>query len=244
MLRTTPRQRIRAAVAIESGAVTDDPIDPRWPKLLSLTVHELRTPVSVVAGYIRMLLQERAGELNDQQKRLLGEAEKSTGRLSALIGEISELSALEAGTAPLTRSATDLRALLDAAVAGLPPMPDGRNTTVEVESDEATAPVDADPRRLTAALGAVLVALRRELVTSNRLTVTLRSDRAGWLVTIAEAGRTPDTHPDAVTAFDEWRGGVGLSLANARRMIEQHGGRIASPVEHGKAAAVLTFPAV
>ena len=33
--------------------MSDAPVDPRWPKILSLSVHEFRTPMTVVAGYIR-----------------------------------------------------------------------------------------------------------------------------------------------------------------------------------------------
>ena len=70
--------------------MADAPVDPRWPKILSLTVHEFRTPMTVVAGYIRMLLKDRAGPLNDQQRRLLEEAEKSCARLTALVAEVSD----------------------------------------------------------------------------------------------------------------------------------------------------------
>src|SRR5262245_64465814 len=93
------------------------PADPRWPKLLSLTTHEFRTPMTVVAGYIRMLLKERAGPVPDQQRRLLEEAEKSCARLSALLGEVSELSALEGGTATFNRAAVDLNAVMSEAIA-------------------------------------------------------------------------------------------------------------------------------
>src|SRR5918999_2180574 len=99
--------------------MSEGPIDARWPKLLSLAVHEFRTPITVVAGYVRMLLKDRAGPLSDQQRKLLEEAEKSCARLSALLAEMSELSNLEAGTAPFNRSRIDLRALLADAVASL-----------------------------------------------------------------------------------------------------------------------------
>src|SRR6476646_685013 len=105
-------------------AMSDAPLDPRWPKVLSLSVHEFRTPMTVVSGYIRMLLKDRAGALNDQQRRLLEEAEKACGRLTALVAEMSDLSNLEAGTAPFNKSAVDLRATLREAVASLPPLPD------------------------------------------------------------------------------------------------------------------------
>src|SRR6476646_9556670 len=105
-------------------AMSDAPVDPRWPKILSLSVHEFRTPMTVVAGYIRMLLKDRAGPLSDQQRKLLEEAEKSCTRLTAIVAEVSELSNLEAGTAPFNKQATDLQKALRDAVDQLPPLPD------------------------------------------------------------------------------------------------------------------------
>src|SRR5688500_2162331 len=104
--------------------MTEPPADPKWHRLLSLSVHEFRTPITVVAGYIRMLLKDRAGALNDQQRRLLEEAEKSCGRLSSLVAEMSDLSNLEAGNGSFNRSRLDLSGLLKDAIAGLPALPD------------------------------------------------------------------------------------------------------------------------
>src|SRR5918994_1210467 len=101
-----------------------EPIEPRWPRLLGLAVHEFRTPITVVAGYIRMLLRDRAGAITDQQRKLLEEAEKSCGRLSALVSEMSDLSALEAGSAALNRGTVDLDALLADVIGGLPELQD------------------------------------------------------------------------------------------------------------------------
>src|SRR5216110_1552081 len=125
--------------------MADAPVDPRWPKILSLTVHEFRTPMTVVAGYIRMLLKDRAGALNDQQRRLLEEAEKSCGRLSALVAEMSELSALEAGTATFNKQPTDLQSALRAAVEQLPPLPDEREVTIDLQLQDGEAPITGDP---------------------------------------------------------------------------------------------------
>src|SRR4029079_15616745 len=129
--------------------MSDAPLDPRWPKVLSLTVHEFRTPMTVVSGYIRMLLKDRAGPLSDQQRRLLEEAEKSCARLSALLAEVSELSNLEAGTVAFNRQSMDLKQLLSAAVEQLPDLPD-RRVTVTLETADGTPSVNADPQRLQA----------------------------------------------------------------------------------------------
>ncbi|MCA1562230.1 MAG: HAMP domain-containing histidine kinase [Acidobacteria bacterium] len=223
--------------------------DPNWPRLLALAVHEFRTPMTVVAGYIRMLLKDRAGPLTDQQRRLLEEAEKSCVRLSGLLGEMSELSSLEAGTATFNRSEVDLRAVLHDAVATLPAVPE-RDVSVELSSGTGRAIVHGDPVRLKSALTAVLVALRRELVTSNRLFVRDHiadyNGRPAVWIACADADNIDEierTDPASLITFDEWRGGCGLTLANARRTFESHGGRVWSAGKNQKAGAVLVLPA-
>jgi signal transduction histidine kinase len=223
-----------------------EPIDPRWPRLLGLAVHEFRTPITVVAGYIRMLLRDRAGAITDQQRKLLEEAEKSCGRLSALVSEMSDLSALEAGSAALNRGAVDLGALLAEVIAGLPELQD-RPISVELQTD-GNITLHADAGRLRLAMTSLLLALRRELITSPRLLVRT-SREADGRVRIAIAD--PDlidavtaTEPARLSVFNEWRGGSGLSLAVARRIIAQHGGLLYGPVsEEDKACAVVLLPA-
>ena len=73
--------------------------DPQWPKLLSLSAHEVRNPLSVVAGYIRMLVKEQAGPISEQQRRCSKRSEESCAQLSHVLEEISELSQLESGEA-------------------------------------------------------------------------------------------------------------------------------------------------
>jgi len=227
--------------------------DPRWPKLLSLTAHEFRSPLTVVAGYIRMLLKERAGPLSDHQRQLLGEAEKSCGRLSALLAEVSELAQLESGAAPFNRSTVNLRSILTDAITSLPDQQD-RAVTIEVIVDDGIT-LHGDAVRLRTAFTSILHALRREVVTSDQLVVRVderapdTNDASRPIrITIGEPSRIDglvQLEPSGMTTFDEWRGGNGLSLPNARRIIEAHGGRVWSPAEvgnaDGKASAIVMF---
>lgn len=221
-----------------------DPIDPRWPKLLSLAVHEFRTPITVVSGYIRMLLKERAGPLSEQQRKLLEEAEKSCARLSGLVSEMSDLSSLEGGRASLNRGSVDLKSLLHEVIVGLPDLPD-RTILVELRTDGASPTIDGDANRLKTALTALLTALRREVVTSDRLIVQLADGKEDSKILIAgsdQLASVAEADPHTLEPFDEWRGGSGLSLAIARRIIGQHGGRVFDPPGGGKAGAIVVVP--
>ena len=221
--------------------------EARWPKLLSLAVHEFRTPITVVAGYIRMVLRERAGPISDQQRKLLEEAEKSCGRLSALVSEMSDLSALEAGTAGFNSANLDLQGVLNEAVAGLPALPD-REVGLLMDGDDQGR-LSGDATRLKSALTALIVALRREVVTSDHLVLRrIPSEFDGERVSKLAFGepKTIDAiaaaDPASLDRFDEWRGGSGLSLAIARRVIERHGGRVYAPPGGTTAGAVVLLP--
>jgi signal transduction histidine kinase len=221
----------------------DAPADARWPKILSLSVHEFRTPMTVVAGYVRMLLKERAGALNEQQRHLLEETEKSCGRLSALLAEVSELSTLEAGTATFNKQSIDLNAVLRTAVDRLEPLRD-REIAIDLQLQDGDAPISGDPVKLAQAVGAVIAALRRELVTTDRMVVKARRGPAIYEIFVGDETSVQilEAQPGSADAtFDEWRGGVGLSLLNARRILNAHGGAISSSGEGRKTDARITI---
>jgi len=202
--------------------------------------------MTVVAGYIRMLLKERAGPLSEDQRKLLQEAEKSCGRLSGLVAEMSDLANLEAGTIPVARTPVDVRALLTEVINLLPAMPD-REIRVELRDHAGPVTVMGDATRLRAALSAIVSCMRRELVTSDALFVkysTLATD-ATCAIAIGDAeglDKLDGATGTDLGLFDEWRGGCGLSLAIARRTVSAHGGGIWSPADGSKLAAVVHLP--
>jgi K+-sensing histidine kinase KdpD len=222
--------------------------DSQWSRLLSLSVHEFRTPLTVVAGYVRMLLKDRAGPLSDQQRKLLEETEKSCGRLTALLSELSDLARLEGGNVNFSRQPVDLRTILQAAIEQLAPLPD-REVSIILETADGPAMVSADATRLTNALSAVVAALRRELVTSPELIVLERaiaddSSRRQIVIGDRDTVDSIDSRAAALPAFDELRGGCGMSLVIAGRVLEAHGAAIAAPPNEHKGGAVIVIPAV
>jgi signal transduction histidine kinase len=60
-------------------------------ELLPLIDHELRTPLTTVVGYTEMLLSGDAGELNDDQERMLVSVEASGARLVELVEAVVQV---------------------------------------------------------------------------------------------------------------------------------------------------------
>ena len=64
---------------------------------LSIASHQLRTPLTSIKGYLSMLLEGDAGEVNDLQKRFLMEAFNSSERMVRIIGDFLGVSRVQSG---------------------------------------------------------------------------------------------------------------------------------------------------
>lgn len=215
------------------------------PRAMSLAVHELRTPVTVVAGYLRMLLREQAGPLTEKQRKMLEEADRSCGRLGSLVSEMSEFGKLEGRELALAQQDFDL-AELTAQLASDMHEGSDRGVSLEVRCPEPLM-VTGDRTRLSAALNALIYAALRERGEPGTIIVEC-SKVAGtpsWaMVAIGDEAAIEALHgsPDTSAPFDEWRGGLGLALPVARRVIEAHGGALWSADGHSRGAAALRLP--
>lgn len=204
--------------------------EPDYPRLISLAVHELRTPLSVVSGYLRMLREDDSTDA--RHRHLVEQAERSARRLGTLIEELSDLGKLEAGTAPMVAESVDVFALAHD-VARTLPNDTGEEAALEVSGPTTGAPMVADRARLRTALASAVRAVRREYGVGSTVVVDLRRGESDSQpvahITIAVASDLPRATTAPAAPLNEKRGGVGLGLPIARRVIARFGGRIWSP---------------
>ena len=230
-------------MAVEHDVVKDRVL----PQAMSLAVHELRTPVTVVAGYLRMLLREQAGPLTEKQKKMLEEADRSCGRLGSLVAEMSEFGKLEGGDVSFARQAFDLSGLVVELASGLH---DAEDRGVQLEARASTpVTVTGDRVRIAAAIKALMQSALRERVEPGVVVArcTIGTGTPAWgVLAIGEEAALDDLERGAVATpseFDEWRGGLGLALPVARRVIEAHGGAVWSGSgPHARATSALRLP--
>lgn len=229
---------------------TSPPLEhDQFPRAISLAVHELRTPVTVVCGYLRMVLKEHGGPLTDQQRKMLEEAEKSCARIGALVAEMSDLGKLESKQLAVARQEIDLAALVVELAAGMHEGED-RGVRLDVRVPKRPIMVTGDRARLSAAITTLLHAALRERGEPGAIVAecTAMTDVVpAWAVlTVGDETILPSliqatagTPPE----FDEWRGGLGLALPVARRVVEALGGMLwSAPGERPRAGSALRLP--
>jgi signal transduction histidine kinase len=221
-----------------------------YAQLLSLAVHEFRTPVSVVGGYLRMLQRDSENPLSDRHRKMVEEAEKSCARIVALIGELNEVSKLDDPIAPLPQEAFDLFAVMRE-VAGETHEAADRGVQLKMRGPASGAPLKGDLIRVHRALGALVRAILREQQDGGVVVAECKISRDGSTpvatIAIAREAEVAAALEAPPTTFDDRRGGLGLMLPIARRVIEHHGGRLWSPPAEkaglgSKSAVVLSVP--
>ena len=216
---------------------------------MSLSVHELRTPVTVAVGYLRMLIKEQAGPVNDKQRKMLEEAERACGRISAIVAEMSEMGKLESQELKVARAPLDMAELVAELASDMHEGHD-RGVELQVRVSPQPVPVSGDRPRVAGAIRALTHATLREHGEPGTVVATLATLEAAPTPWAVFAVGAPDAIDGLVAAggaappdgFDEWRGGMGLALPVARRVIEALGGAIWSVGDRPRTGAALRLP--
>ena len=78
--------------------------------------HELSTPLTPLAGYLRILASGKLGALTAQQQRVVETMVQSVVRLTRVVDNLADFASLEAGQAPLLRTALEPDRLADEVV--------------------------------------------------------------------------------------------------------------------------------
>jgi signal transduction histidine kinase len=220
----------------------------RGAKLMSLAVHEFRTPVSVVAGYLRILLRHHGASMTEQQRTLVELGDKSCGALGGLLAELSELAQLEAGQTTIRREPLRLLSVLTDLATNVREGTN-RGVTFAIRPDSPDVWIVGDPTRLPAAFATLVAAALRERADAVPVEAACRlvecDGRPFVRIAIANASDIEAILASGDDApFDEYRGGLGFRLLLASAIVSAHGGRIVSPeVARGRLSLRVSLPA-
>src|SRR5258708_39786497 len=97
--------------------------------------HELRTPLNAIIGFSEMLEDRVPGPLNEKQARYVANVLTSSRHLLRLIGEILDLSKLEAGRMKLHLAYVDFGDALRRVGAAIQPLAAKKGITLCADSE-------------------------------------------------------------------------------------------------------------
>jgi signal transduction histidine kinase len=198
------------------------------PRSLSVLSHELRGPLSVIQGYLRLLGRDR--DRSDPESRMIDAMKQATAKLALLGRQVSDFGALLQPTSVVERAdwqSLRIDELIEKALGSTASL----TARSEVGDDvrELTV-VTPSPDALVAALTALTEFRVREAM-GDPVIVTASADGTAVTILIRDQP-TPGSEMAPVRAdvepgdvpFD--RGGQGLALVLASYVLDQHGAQV------------------
>jgi len=203
--------------------------------LMKMIVHDLKTPLTSILATTEMLIDGDFGPLNQEQRKMLTDAEGKADDLLALIGDLLEVSRIEEATMTLDLQPIAPAALLNEVVNewSIRFQQEGATAVVDVTDD---APVfEADRALLKRVLGNLVQNALTHSANAVRLQLCARRNGEGILFTVADNGPgiPAEYHEVIFRKFERVKNpniprtrSSGLGLAFCKLAIDAHGGRI------------------
>ncbi|MCK6528789.1 ATP-binding protein [Myxococcota bacterium] len=248
-----PHGEPRGFVAVLRDVTQEREAEQLKNDFLSVVTHELKTPLTGIEGYTRLVLMGRAGPVSDQQKRFLDVVYRQAQTLRGMIQDLLDISRIAAGRMtyefrlapvdPIGRRVVEAQATL-AHERGLELSYEG--------SDPERTVVRCDPPRVEQVLANLVQNACKFTDPGGRISVRCRGEGGAVVVEVEDTGRgIPER--DLPRLFDKFyqvergdtrgAGGVGLGLYICKEIASAHGGRIEVRSQVGRGSTfTLTLP--
>ena len=204
-------------------------------EFVSVVYHELNTPITAINGYTAMLLDGKAGALDEQQAHFLSIAQNNTQRLMRLVADLSDVSKIEDGRLSIRREIVDLRQAVDEMVRSLANLVVEKDLELDINLAPDALRVQGDPQRVAQILSNLVGNACRYTPRGGQVSIASRRTDDFVETTVSDTG-IGIREDELERIFERFyrsddsrvrdQSGTGLGLAISRSLVELHGGRL------------------
>lgn len=223
----------RLAESFNSMAQDLDRLEQTRREFVANVSHELRSPLTSMQGFIGGMLDGTIPE--DEREKYMNIVWDETKRLNKLITTLLDLSRIESGKTPLTRTRFDVNEMICRVMVRQEQRMNEKHLNVEIDFQNETCFVDADADRIEQVIvNLVDNAIKYGKEDSGTIAARTREEGGQVRVVIANDGSQipPEDLPQIFERFYKvdkahtTGKGTGLGLAIVKSIIDQHGKRI------------------
>ncbi len=202
-------------------------------QLLSTVSHELRTPLASIKGFATTLLRQDVVWDEESRREFLCIIDEESDRLSELIGNLLDMSRLEAGELPVEPEPTDLQPIIEETAAEFQRMTGRHHIQVDLPRDVPL--VMADSRRARQVLRNLVENAVKYSPDGGEIVISAQAKQDDLQVCVSDTGigidaeqldRIFDRFFQVDSASTRQVGGSGLGLSISKAIVEAHGGSI------------------
>jgi two-component system sensor histidine kinase KdpD len=212
--------------------------------LLNSISHDLRTPLVSVTGVLSSLKDDGAHLSDRARQELLETACGEAERLNRFVGNLLDMTRIEAGAIKLNAELCDVQDLVGCALAAIEQRIGSRRIDVNLADDLPPAPMDLV--LMTQVLVNLLDNAHKYSPAESAIEISASADKSWLSLEVADRGPGVPAH-DLKRVFDkfyripvpEGAGGTGLGLSICKGIVEAHGGRIVAENRTGGGLSIV-----
>jgi signal transduction histidine kinase len=203
-------------------------------RFLSTVSHELKTPLTIVSGFIDLLTDD-ADQFTTEHVEALNIMRKNSSRLGLLINDVLDISRMDAGKLRIEPTTFLVNELVEELDKSFGPVLEDKTQQLTSSVGEQDVWIEADRNRI-AQLITNLLSNAHKYSGENahiRLSVSVENNNLSVVVEDEGIGISEDDQKQLFTAFFRAEnrvareaGGTGLGLVIARSIAELHGGEL------------------
>lgn len=224
-------------------------LDSAKTTFISTISHELKTPISAIMMSLKLLEDQRVGNLNEEQQSLADSIKENSDRLLNITGELLKLTQVETGKLILSPKITKPIELINYAISATRVLAERFKCNIEVEYPEKIHKLFVDSEKIAWVITNLLSNAIHYSKENSRIIIGAREIDNTIQIFIQDFGKgiDPRYHQSIFDRYFRVPGtkvqGSGLGLAISKDFVEAHDGKIWVESEVGKGSRfTIAFP--
>ena len=229
-------ERKRAQESCAKAREVADEANKQKDFFLAMLSHELRNPLAPIR--LCTALMRQMGSLDPASGRLLNTIDRQVSHMTRLIDDLLDVSRIAHRKITLRKDDVDLTQLVKTAIEDHRLRLGANSVQLEFHAPNKSIWVYGDAARLSQVMGNLLSNANKFTDRNGQVAVSLEAtDDGEALVSVTDTGIGMDAwtinhifepFTQADRSIDRSHGGLGLGLALAKGLIEQHGGKMSA----------------
>jgi signal transduction histidine kinase len=215
-------------------------------QFMGIAAHDLRSALNVLLGCSNYLLPRDTDDLSNKERTYLNLIRKSSSTMLRLMDELLDIARIDTMRLPITLEETDFSLLIGENIQFNQALAEAKGIQINLLAPPAPVRVKVDPGKIEQVLNNLLSNAIKYSPSDTTILVSVDQAPDEIIVTVRDQGPgipSEEQHdlfnPFRTTSIRPASGesSTGLGLYIARRIVEEHGGRIWVESDTGKGSA-------